>query len=234
MLQAMNESRVGRVLRAVRLHRDLSQDTVAHKAGTSQSVYSRAERGELSGMTIGSLERIAAALGGSLHIEVRYRGGLGDRLVDAAHAALVDYVVGVLRGFGWQVELEFGFNVFGDRGSVDILAWHAATRTLLILEIKSRFTDLQAMLLSLARKIRLVPEVARQERGWDTLATARVVVALGTSENRSILAKHSAIFDAALPSRSVEIRRWLRAPSGPIAGVWLVSRDAVQPRVRRG
>src|SRR6476619_544631 len=144
MLSEMNALRVGRVLRAVRLRSGLSQRAVAKKAGVSQSVYSRAERGALAGMTVGSVERIAAAVGGNLSLEVRYRGGLGDRLVDGAHAALVNHVVAVLRATGWLVELEFGFNVVGERGSVDILGWHAASRSLLVVEVKSRFTDLQA------------------------------------------------------------------------------------------
>lgn len=228
MLRVMNASRLGHVLRAIRVHQRLPQQAVADKARISQSVYSRAERGELAGMTIGALDRIASALGGSLFIDVRYRGGLGDRLLDAAHAALVDRAVGILRRADWLIELEFGFNLFGDRGSVDILAWHATTRTLLIVEVKSRFTDLQAMLLSLARKLRVVPDLARRDLGWDPLSVARIVVAFGTTENRSILSKHAAIFDAALPERSLAIRRWLQAPNGPIAGVWLVSRDAMR------
>jgi transcriptional regulator with XRE-family HTH domain len=227
----MNASRVGRVLRAVRLHLQMSQQSIADKAHVSQSVYSRAERGEFEGMTVGSLDRVVSALGCALLLDVRFRGGMGDRLADAAHAALVDLVVGVLRRAGWRIELEFGFNVFGDRGSVDILAWHATTRTLLIVEVKSRFTDLQAMLLSIAGKVRLVPDVARKELGWNALAVGRVVVAYGTTENRSILAAHGSTFDTALPARARAIRSWLRVPSGPIAGVWLVSPGTV--RVRR-
>jgi transcriptional regulator with XRE-family HTH domain len=211
----------------------MSQQSVADKADVSQSVYSRAERGEVDGMTIASLDRIVSALGGALLLDVSFRSGMGDRLTDAAHAALVD-VVGVLGRAGWRFELEFGFNVFGERGSVDILAWHAATRTLLIVEIKSRFTDLQAMLLSLARKMRLVPDIARKELDWDALVVGRFVVAYGTTENRSVVAKHAAMFDASLPARSVAIRTWLRAPSGPIAGVWLVASETVRAvRVRR-
>jgi transcriptional regulator with XRE-family HTH domain len=223
----MNAARIGRVLRAVRLHQDLSQRAVAERARISQSVYSRAERGDIEGMTLGSLDRLTETLGASLHLDIRYRGGLGDRLADAAHARLVDLVVSVLRRAGWLVELEFGFNVYGERGSVDILAWHVATRTLLIVEIKSRFTDLQAMLLSLARKMRLVPGVVREELQWDAANVARVVVAYATHRNRSVMAKHAAMFDAALPARSVAIRRWLRAPGGPIAGVWLASPETV-------
>jgi transcriptional regulator with XRE-family HTH domain len=233
MLVAMDALRTGRVLRAIRRHIDLTQAAVAKRAGVSQSVYSRAERGDLTGMTVGTLDRLAASLGASLIIDIRFQGGLADRLVDAAHAALVDVTVGVLRRYGWQVEIEFTFNVFGDRGSVDVLGWHAATRTLLIIEVKSRFTDLQAMLVSLARKLRVVPDLARETRAWDAAHVARIVVAYGSAENRAILARFGSTFDAALPARANVIRRWLRHPDGPLSGVWLMSRDVVDFRPER-
>ena len=219
----MRIERVGLVMRAIRRQQRRTQEQIAARAGISQSVYSRAEHGELNGMTLGSLERIVGALGATLDLEVRYRGGLGDRLVDAAHAKLVEHVVRRLRAADWQVEIEFGFNVFGERGVVDVLAWHASTRTLLIVEVKSRFTDLQAMLGSLARKVRLVPRVVRDHLGWDAEAVARIVVAPGSRENRSIVGRHPAIFDVALPVRAVDIRRWIREPCGSISGVWLVA-----------
>jgi hypothetical protein len=196
----------------------------------SQSMYSRAEEGDIRGMTVGSLERIVEAMGASLAIEIRFRGGLIDRLIDARHASLVEFVVSVLGRAGWLIEIEFGFNVYGDRGSVDILGWHAATRTLLIVEVKSRFTDLQAMFLSLARKVRLIPDVVRKELGWDPLVVSRLIAVDGTHGNRTILRQHASTFDATFPERSIAIRRWLRRPSGPIAGVWLISHDAVQCR----
>jgi transcriptional regulator with XRE-family HTH domain len=224
----MDPSDVGRSLRAIRFHLRLTQAEVAARAGISQSVYSRAESGRLEGMTVGALDRIAAELGANLVVGLRYGGGLADRLVDSAHATLVEFVVGFLRDRSWQVELEFSFNVFGERGSVDILGWHAPTRTRLIIEVKSRFTDLQAMLLSLSRKLRLVPAVARDEVGWDATSVGRVIVAYGTAENRSVLDGHRAIFDASFPARAREVRRWLAEPSGPIAGVWLVS-DGIVP-----
>lgn len=225
--RAMDTTSIGRVLRAVRHHRGRTQAEVAQRAGLSQSVYSRAERGELKGMTLGTLDRIASALGATLALELRYQGGLGDRLVDAAHAALVDFVAGFLLRRGWQVELEFSFNLFGDRGSVDILAWHTATRTLLIIEVKSRFTDLQRMLVSLSRKVRVVPGAVRDELGWRPDNVARLVVAYGTAENRAIVERHAAIFDTSFPARAIEIRRWLAAPQGSLAGVWLLSGDAM-------
>jgi transcriptional regulator with XRE-family HTH domain len=223
----MDALRVGRILRAVRRHLGLTQAAIAKRAGISQSVYSRAERGDLTGMTVGTLDRVAASIGASLVVDIRYQGGRGDRLVDAAHAALVEIVVGVLRRHGWKVEVEFTFNSFGDRGSVDVLGWDPASRTLLIIEVKTRFTDLQAMLVSLARKLRVVPDAVREERAWDAVHIGRIVVAYGSAENRAVLARYASTFDAALPARANEIRRWLARPEGPLSGVWLVSRDVV-------
>ncbi len=206
------------------------------RAGISQSVFSRAERGEIADLKIETLGRIAAALGATLVIDLRYQGGLADRLVDRAHAALVDLTVGVLRSAGWLVEVEFSFNVFGDRGSVDVLGWHAASRTLLIVEVKSRFTDLQAMLLSLGRKLRVIPDLVRRQHGWDAVAVGRIVVASGTAANRSVVERHPSIFAVSLPATAREIRGWILAPVGPIAGVWLVSDDLVpfRPTLTKG
>jgi transcriptional regulator with XRE-family HTH domain len=230
MLPVMDAFRFGRVLRAVRRHLGLTQAAVARRAGISQSVYSRAECGDLTGMTVGTLDRIAASIGATLIVDIRYQGGLGDRLVDAAHAALVEIVVGVLRRHRWEVEVEFTFNFFGDRGSVDVLGWNPASRTLLIVEVKARFTDLQAMLVSLARKLRVVPDAAREERSWDATHVGRIVVAYGSAENRAVLARYASTFDAALPARANEIRRWLGRPEGPLSGVCLVSRDLIEFR----
>jgi transcriptional regulator with XRE-family HTH domain len=227
MLAAMEARRLGQAMRAIRLSTHRSQTSVAQRAGISQSVYSRAERGEIAGLKVSTLAAIAAALEADLILDLRYRAGRIDRLIDRAHAALVEHVVRHLGSAGWEVVVEFSFNVFGERGSVDVLAWHAPTRTLLIVEVKSRMTDLQNMLMSLGRKLRLVPDEVRRQLGWDPLAVGRIVVTPGTTESRAVLAGHRSMFDASLPSRAMEIRRWLRSPHGPIAGVWLVSWDVL-------
>ena len=65
---------------------------------------------------------------------------------------MVEYLVDLLTREGWIVEAEFTFNDYGDRGSVDLLAWQPGRRALLIVEVKTSLTDLQAMLMSLSRK----------------------------------------------------------------------------------
>ena len=86
--------------------------------------------GRIAGMPIRTIRRILAGVDAELVLTVRWRGGDLDRILDAAHARLGERVVGMLQGDGWVAIPEVSFSVFGDRGSIDILGWHPATRSL--------------------------------------------------------------------------------------------------------
>ena len=103
-------------------------------AGVSQAAVARVERGDLRGIAFGTLERVTAALGITVRLDGRWHGGDGDRLIDREHAAVVEAVVAELRRMGWDVLLEFTFNHFGERGSVDVVGWHARSGALVIVE----------------------------------------------------------------------------------------------------
>lgn len=227
-------------MRAVRQRLELRQSDLAGRVGVSQTAISKLERGRLESVGLETLRRVAVELDISITINANWRGGQGDRLVDRAHAAIVDHVVDTLVGMGWEVTPEFSFNHFGDRGSVDVLAWHPGQRILLIIEVKATLTDLQDLLVSLSRKLRVVPELARKEKGWDADHVARIVVVAGTTSNRSIVDRHAAIFAASFPAGSREVRSWLRRPLGALAGVWFVStsslgtgKSVARARIRR-
>jgi transcriptional regulator with XRE-family HTH domain len=219
----MDGRRVGRVLRAVRVHKRWRQSDVAHAARVSQTTVSRAERGLLDRVSFSQLDQIASVLDVSIFVDAKWNAGIVDRLIDRAHASIVEAVVRELRDLGWEVVVEFGFNRYGDRGSVDVLAWHPATRTLLIGEVKSILTDLQATFTSLATKVRVVPMLAPRELGWNVTSIGRLLVTPGSTANRTTVARHRATFDVVLPDRMPSIRSWLRRPTGSIAGLWLLS-----------
>jgi transcriptional regulator with XRE-family HTH domain len=128
---------VPRSIRALRLRKGWWQAVLADRAGVSREAVSRMERGELAGMTIVRVDKIATALGASVSVQVRWQGEQLDRLVDAAHGALQQAVAELLIGLGWLVRVEFSFNHYGDRGRVDVLAFHPLLRVLLIVEVKS-------------------------------------------------------------------------------------------------
>lgn len=218
---------VGRLLLLARQRRNWRQVDVARAAEVSQQLVSVAESGALERMTLRSLRALAAAVDVRLPFAPRWHGGEADRLRDRDHAVLVESVVRALRRHDWEVIVEYTFSHFGERGSVDIVAWHAATSCLLVVQVKTRIYDVQDLLVGLDRKARLVPRLLGNERGWVASAVGRVVVVADRTANRSLVARHSAVFDASLPTRSSAVRAWVRTPRGPLSGLWFLSSTTV-------
>ena len=63
----------------------------------------------------------------------------------------------------------------GERGSIDLLAWHASSRALLVIEIKTELVSLEGLLRPLDVKVRLAAEIAAKF-GWRPLSISRLVV----------------------------------------------------------
>lgn len=184
------------------------------------------ERGELAGMTIARVNRIATTLGASVSVQVRWQGDQLDRLVDAAHAALQQAVAELLIGLGWMVRVEFSFNHYGDRGRVDILAFHPLLRALLVIEIKSGLGDMQDTLGRLDVKVRLGGVLAR-EAGWSDVSSVVPALVIGdTRTARNLVAAHGALF-ARFDVRGRAALAWVRRPVGPSpAGLlWFATRQ---------
>jgi transcriptional regulator with XRE-family HTH domain len=224
----MSDVRVGYVVRSVRLHRGLTQQAVENLSGIDRSALSKLERGHLELVSLRSARRLCAALEIELAVDARWRGGAVDRLLDRGHAAIVEYVASVLSGVGWTVVPEYTFNEFGDRGSVDVLGWHPEHRALLLVEVKTSITDLQAMLMSMSKKVRVVPTVVERERNWRRAAFGRLLVVAGTTANRTVARRHKTVFATTFPDGAVAARAWVGRPVGDFAGLWFVSSAAVR------
>jgi transcriptional regulator with XRE-family HTH domain len=223
----VDDVRVGALYRAVRLRRGWRRSDVAQSSQTSQQLVSLVELGRMEQVGLAAARRVAAALSIQLRLQPLYRGADAYRLLDAGHAAVVDRVVGRLQALGWTCEVEFTFNHFGDRGSVDILASLHDGAVLAIIEVKTRVVDVQGTLSALDRKVRVVPLVLRKQRTWRPREVGRILVLPDTTANRTAVAGHSASFGAALPGSSRGVLGWLRSPRGPISGVWFLSATTV-------
>ncbi len=200
----------------------MRQVDLAAAVGVSASTISRIELGRILTVQVGTILEICRVLGAALELEIRWQGEGLDRLLDAAHADLVEEVVRRLRAAGWETAVEVSFAIAGERGSVDILAFHPETAMLLVIEVKSVVPDLQGMLHGLDRKARLGRSIAAQ-RGWRVLGVARLLVVGETRTNRRRLAIAGATFGAALPASGRAVSRWLAEPSSPpLAGHWFV------------
>lgn len=216
------------------MRRGLRQRDVASLAGVSQSTVSLVERGHLELFTVASVRSVARALEIRLPFEAWWRGAELPRLLDERHASLVGAVVAALRHLGWEVRVEHSFNVRGERGSVDILAWLAGSAALLIVEVKSRLVDVQELLSTFDRKRRVVPATVAAEFGWRPRVVGRVLVLPEDTVVRTTVTRHADVFASALPSRTVEIRRWCGEPNRPLAGIWFLRDNNTSNRMRAG
>jgi len=230
----MDPVRLGLALRALRRQRAWTQEQVAERAHMSQAVVSRAERGEAASLTVHTLNAVAVALGASISVRILWHSEALDRLLDAAHAGLVDEVIRILRNHGWEVVAEATFSHYGERGSVDVLAFHPVRRALLIVEVKSVVPDMQALLGGLDRKARVGPTLAAQ-REWRPLTVSRLLVLPDDRTARRRLEQHAATVRVALPAGTRDVRRWLADPIGAFAGVlFLPSSQRTTARHRVG
>jgi transcriptional regulator with XRE-family HTH domain len=219
----MDMVRFGRIIRALRLRRRWRQRDLAERALVSQSLIARVERGGGRAVTVRTLERILEALGARLSIRVDWNGEAADRLLDADHAALVERVVRALVAQGWQAIPEASFVIDRERGSIDVLGWHARTGTLLLVEVKSVIPDVQATFHVFDRKVRLGRRIGK-ERGWDALRIASVLAVGESRTARRRVELHEATFDARVPDRTVGVKRFLADPSAsPVRGLWFLS-----------
>lgn len=180
------------------------------------------ERGRADRVPVHVLVRVAAALGARVDVRLLWQGEGLDRLLDAGHADLIERTLRLLAASDWLVATEVSFNIRGERGSIDILAFHPATGSLLVIEVKSVVPDMQAMLSGIDRKGRLARDIAR-ERGWNVTTVTRLLVLPDDRTARRRVERHAATFRTALPARTVEVRRWIRHPAGTMDGVLFLS-----------
>lgn len=188
------------------------QVDLARRASVSHGVISLIERGRLERVTLARIRRVARELDAEFTSQLWWRGGDLDRLVDEGHAALVGRVVKLLQAAGWLVRVEVSYNVYGERGSIDVLAWHAPSRALLVVEVKTEVVALEATLRKHDEKVRLGPRLASEQFGWQPIVTGRLLVLPSLSTARRRIERHDNVMAAMYPLRGDDLRAWLAQP----------------------
>ena len=215
----MDDKALGRALRALRVRKRLRQKDVAEIAQTSQQTVSRMESGLLDGATIGALRAVAEAVGARVALDVRWQGADLDRLLSQGHAAMHELLGRFFLGLpDWEAVPEVSFSIYGERGVIDLLAWHAASRSLLIMELKTALGDPQALVGVMDRRVRLGKRIAA-ERGWQPLTVSAWVVFAESRTNRRHVKNHETLLRARFAADGRAIRAWLRAPSDAISAL---------------
>lgn len=211
----MDDHQLGSAIRAIRLRRGWRQDDLAARAGTSRWTILRIERGRIGTIRVETVRLVADALDARLSVQLRWRGGDLDRLVNARHSAFHEVMARRFAALpGWEALPEVSFSIYGERGVIDLLAFHEVSGTVLVVELKTEIVDIQDLLGTLDRKRRLAPLIAR-ERDWQG---RRVAVWLAVAEgrtNRRRVEAHRTVLSHALPDPARRVGSWLRDPDGP-------------------
>jgi transcriptional regulator with XRE-family HTH domain len=228
----MDDARFGSVVRTLRRRARLRQLDVAHRAGVAQSTVSRLERGHHEHLSLATVRRVLAALDARVELQPRWRGGEIDRLLDERHSALAARVATELDRLGWLTIAELSFSVYGERGSIDLVAYRRPVDPAVMIEVKTSINSIEELLRRADVKARLLPDLLEQRLDWRPRSVARILVVEDDRTNRRRIAEHRSLVAGAFPGSTVATRRWLRSPAdGPPPGVWFLS--AMPRRVPR-
>jgi transcriptional regulator with XRE-family HTH domain len=227
----MDDLRIGAALRAIRIRKRWRQADLAARAGVSRWIVLRIEHGRLGSVPMGKLRAVAAALDAGIQATVRWQGGDLPKLLNARHAQMHESLARFFAGFpDWLVEPEVSFSIYGERGIIDVLAWHPRRRILLVIELKTEIVDVNEMLGTIDRKRRLAAQIANQY-GWHPDAIGTWVVVAASRSNRRAIAQHIAVLRAKLPADGRTVTGWLRSPEGAVQGLsFMPSVHGAHPR----
>jgi transcriptional regulator with XRE-family HTH domain len=219
---SVDDVRFGLGIRAIRVKAGMRQIDVARGAGISQAAISDVERGRGDRLSLRTLRAVAQVLGAQATLELRWRAGELDRLLDERHATLVSRTVGILEHLGWITVVEATYSRFGERGSFDILGSHRTTGVALAVEVKSRLVSLEATLRKVDEKARLAPDVAAERFEMRPRAVGRMLVLPEGGVARRAITRHDEIIRRAFPLRGTAAGAWLAEPTASAALLLLV------------
>jgi transcriptional regulator with XRE-family HTH domain len=216
----VHDVRLGNAIRLLRQRRHWTQAELGARVGLSDTTISRIERGHLRSLTLATIQEVAGELDVRIDLVPRWRSGDLDRLLNRRHSNLHELVA---RWFGevipdWVLAPEVSYSIYGERGVIDIVAWHPGRRALLIIELKTDIVDVNELVGSADRRRRLARAIVA-DRGWDPATVSVWVIVAPSRTNRRRLAMHRTMLRAAFPSDGRTVHGWLRNPVGAISAL---------------
>jgi transcriptional regulator with XRE-family HTH domain len=229
----MDDQRAGHILRTLRQRKGWRQQDLADRAGMSCTMVARIERGAVASIPLGKIRRVAETLGARFDTMVRWQGADLGRLLDARHAAMHETMARLLGGLdGWEFEPEVSFSIYGERGIIDIHAWHPRRRMLLVIELKTEIVEVSGLLGTMDQRRRLAREIGARF-GWKALAVSTWVVVAESRTNRRAVSAHTNALRAKMPVDGRGIGKWLRDPVSRVDALsFLPNRHGVTVRRR--
>jgi hypothetical protein len=217
------DERLGLLLRAIRRRTGKRQSDVAKIANVPRRDVILIEAGRAGSVPVDRLRRVFAAMDARVRVTAWWNGAAADRLLDERHAALVERALAVMRMRGWQTAVEVTFSEWGERGSIDILGGHRASRALAVCEVKTVLGSIEETNRMLDIKERFAPRLATTRFGWTPESIGRLLILPADSTVRRTIARHALTMESVYPARSRQVRAWLRRPEGSLSGLWFLS-----------
>lgn len=215
----MDDKQLGNRARSIRIKQRKRQVDVAVLAGVRVDDVVDVEKGRLDGLSLGMVRRVLGALGMSLKLLAEWQGVELDKLSASGHDALQGAVLAFLERLeGWEAVAEATFSIFGERGAIDILAWHAATRTLVVIELKTMLVDAGEVVRKSDQRNRLASTIAAK-RGWRPKTISRWLIFTDTSANRRDVRRHESVLRPVAKLDGHAMHAWLRGPVGAVAAL---------------
>ena len=212
----MDDQRAGQILRLLRQRKGWRQQDLGNRAGVSATMIARIERGAIASIPLGTVRRVTETLGARFDTIVRWQGADLGRLLDARHAAMHEAMATFLAALdGWRFEPEVSFSICGERGIIDILAWHPGRRMLLVIELKTEVVEVSGLLGTMDQRRRLAPEICARF-GWKPAAVSTWVVLADSRTNRRAVAAHANVLRSKMPVDGRGIGPWMRDPASRI------------------
>ena len=224
--QAIAATLGGRV-RERRHHARLRLVDLAERVGLSVNRLSMVERGHGEALPLRSWVRIGMALGEP--VAIRFTPSIApERLADAGHLELQEWLLATGRRHGWQAGLEIPTRPSDPRRSADVLV--RAADVILVVECWNTIGDFGAAVRSTTRKL-IEAEALAVATGATAVAACWLV--RPTAGNRAIVRAYPEAIRAAFRASS---NGWVRTltsaadpPGADIGFVWLDPKVGPRP-----
>jgi transcriptional regulator with XRE-family HTH domain len=200
-----------RLCRETRTMLDVTQHELALAVGVSRSHIAGIEIGRVN-PSIDLVWRIADRLGIDVAVVARPQIVMGRRDgQDLVHARCSGYVEGRLRRLGWMTEREVA--LAGDRayGWIDLLVFEPVSRTLVIIEIKTRLDDIGAVERQVGWYERNATNVVRG-LGWQPARILSWLLVLASDEVERTVGLQRQVLRRSFPGRASAMRQVILDP----------------------
>ena len=227
----------GIVIADERLRREWSLRELGARADLAVSSVHAIEHGRPASLESYSALAIALDLELRLDLVDPRKRGKSVRAEDPVHAAMGEAIAARLASHGFKVAIDEPFQHYQFAGRADILAWDLSSRSILHVENRTRFPNVQEAFGSYNAKRRYLPAVMAERLGLrgGFAKVSNVIAGLWSAEVLHAVRIHPASFRAVCPDTSKDLELWwtgsVPSPGASTSAFVLV--DPIHPRGSR-